>query len=333
MHLRPLKIQHSSDTAIANMPNFELRHWPPQDTAPIMCDEKGQVISYFADNIWTLTPYATKSLSLNFGVPVYGQKYILDPENIRLFKTIACYWLYGIDQVNTVANLINRCDILKPLVHTCSVHGILISELSKHPEVFEEIAQKYKSRKKIIFLLENLLMASSEIGFTILDKYALKKFRNYGNEVEYEQFAYIPPRIWLYQVKRLEACIDDFVLNQTNIQRAFAELLVVYKKYPTDKRPNRIPREKLCHEILEKYSIYYLLEKWLGYDKHTAKITYFSSYLSLITKVCLAYIANFSLMRSGEVHSLKYGCFYTDIADEETYYFIRSKTTIVNPIL
>ena len=79
-------------------------------------------------------------------------------------------------------------------------------------------------------------MASDEIGFTILDKHALKKFRNYDNKVEYEQFAYIPPRIWLYQVKRLEACLDDFVLNQTNIQRAFAELLVVYEKYPTNKQ-------------------------------------------------------------------------------------------------
>lgn len=327
MHLRPLKIQHSSDTALTNMPNFELKHWPPQDTDPIMCDEKGQVVSYFADNIWKLTPYATKSLSLNFGVPVYGQKYVLDLENMRLFKTIACYWLYGIDQVNTVTNLINRCDILKPLIYTCSIHGILISELSDHPEIFEAIAQKYKSRKKLIFLLENLLMASNEIGFTILDKYALKNFRNYDNKVEYEQFAYIPPRIWLYQVKRLEACIDDFVLNQNNIQQAFAELLVVYEKYPTNKRPNRIPREKLCHEILEKYSIYSLFETWLGYNKNNAKITYFSSYLSLVTKACLAFIANFSLMRSGEAHSLKYGCFHTDIVDGETYYFIRGKTT------
>jgi hypothetical protein len=131
MHLRPLKIQHSSGTAIADMPNSELQHWPPQDADPIMCDERGKVISYFADNIWILTPYATKSLSLNFGVPVYySQKYVIDSKNIKLFKTIACYWLYGTDQVNTIANLINRCNILKPLVHTCSVHSILISDLS-----------------------------------------------------------------------------------------------------------------------------------------------------------------------------------------------------------
>ncbi|MFX5057441.1 hypothetical protein ABTC93_19675, partial [Acinetobacter baumannii] len=101
-------------------PNYEINVWPPSNDFPVTCDKKNKVVSRFEDDIWDFTSYCDKNVKFNFGSSNQKKGYIIDFENKRLFKIIACYWLWGAGSVFSVKNLIMRLTNLKPLVYICS---------------------------------------------------------------------------------------------------------------------------------------------------------------------------------------------------------------------
>lgn len=57
----------NSDFINEKSPNYKLTSWPPNDDTPITCDEDGNIVSVFKDNIWDFTAYYNKNLKFNFG--------------------------------------------------------------------------------------------------------------------------------------------------------------------------------------------------------------------------------------------------------------------------
>ena len=318
MFLRSFNI--ISDIVNPSMPNYELKAWLPTNDTPITCDIDGNVVSVFSDNVWDFTSYSIQKTRFNFGDRTQQKGYLIDDDNIRLFKIIATYWLWGISPKITASTFVTRCEILKPLVYTCSTHKILISDLSKHNEIFEEIACLY-SKKKVISLLQDLYAASKDIGFVILDENALKQFSRFILDEESTQTPYIPPRIWMYQVNRFQECINDFHENIDNIRGLFVFLAENHHQLP--KRKNA----EFLKGIIDNYKVYNLLLKWSNSDSGIIRLNNISSYLSLVSFACTTYIINFSLMRITEAQLLRYGCMHTEIIDGQEVFFIKGETT------
>lgn len=318
MFLKPINID--SNIITPESPNYILDSWPPMDETPVTCDDKNNVISVFSDNTWDFTYYRKTTEKFNFGDKTQLKGYIIDDENIRLFKLIAAYWLWGIGTSITARSFIGRCTILKPLVYVCSINKILISELSYHEEIFEQVAEKY-SKNRILGLLESLIPYGDELGFKILDTLALKKFAKYLPKEDLTiQTAYIPPRIWVYQIKRLELCIDDFLNHKESVSELFNHFLDIYDK------KSSFQRRKILRKKLEEYHLSKLFNNWAEYN-HNFGLQNFSGYLTLVTNVCIAYIANFSLMRIAEAHSLKFGCFKKELVDGQEICLINGSTS------
>lgn len=318
MFLKPLNLD--SDIITPESPNYTLASWIPLDETPVTCDDKGNIVSIFADNVWDFTYYCKNTAKFNFRNKDYHTGCIIDIDNMRLFKLIIAYWLWGVSTVITARTLLNRCNLLKPLFYVCSANNILISDLSKHEEIFGQIAKRYK-RNELLNLLKRLAPCYEDLGFKILDKAALKKFSTYfSKEVSHTQTPYIPPRIWVYQVTRLELCINDFLKNKDKVCTLFNHFLDIYHEV------NIVTKQKIMREMLAEYELKELLNKWLV-NRLNYSSANFSSYLSLVSSACVAYITNFSLMRVLEVHSLKYGCFTKEIVDGKEICLINGSTS------
>lgn len=319
MFLKPINID--SNIITPDSPNYTLDSWTPTDDTPVTCDDKNNVISFFSDNTWDFTYYCKRTEKFNFGDKAQLKGYIIDDENIRLFKLIAAYWLWGVGLPITARTFIGRCELLKPLVYICSINNILISELSHHEEIFGQIAEKYSKKNRILNLLESLIQYGEELGFKILDTLALKKFAKHLTKNHLAvQTAYIPPRIWVYQVKRLELCIDEFLNHKEQVSDLFKYFIDVYDK------TSAFQRRKILREKIEELHLSELFNNWTEHN-HNFGLQNFSMYLTLVTTACIAYIVNFSLMRITEAHSLKFGCFKKELVDGQEICLINGSTS------
>ncbi len=179
-----------------------------------------------------------------------------------------------------------------------------------------------------IFLLHDIWENRDFLGFHIFNPEEIMTFGNCCARHDPKQTPYIPPRIWSYQIRRLKSFIDDFLENSASIISCFEYMLEAYKKNGLDAtnqklkphhRPFHIghPRKTTRNGIithghfkktLEKFNILELMKSWLDdLDLRGAKVM--GNYFNLASLVGCAYIANFSMMRSGEVRSLRTGCF------------------------
>lgn len=312
-----------SDFITEKSPNYNLKIWPPYDETPITCDHLGNIVSIFKDNIWDFTSYCNKNVKFNFGDKSQKKGYIIDAENMRLFKIVAAYWLWGAGSVKTVENLVMKLTKLKPLIYVCSKNNILISDLNNNEWIFEDIASIYKKQNsRILFLLRNLYANSKEIGFILLDTDSIKKFSKYMDKDDVKQTPYIPSRIWSYQNRRLEECLKDFLVHKNEIKYLFDYMLDI----SDFKSNNRINRRDEFIKLVRDLKLSDHFQKWVEFEINGISIRNFSSYLSLIGFSAIAYIINFSLMRIDEASKLKYECFVKKEVNNEKYYFIQGET-------
>ncbi|UUZ71105.1 hypothetical protein LP415_18275 [Polaromonas sp. P1(28)-8] len=67
------------------------------------------------------------------------------------------------------------------------------------------------------------------LGFVLLDKEGLRHLaRALPESKNHEQRAYIPPRIWSYQVTQLKRCLDDYLKHQEQIENCYQFCLDAY---------------------------------------------------------------------------------------------------------
>jgi hypothetical protein len=186
----------------------------------------------------------------------------------------------------------------------------------------------------LLTLLHALYEQREHIGFILLDREALTRLEAALPNHEKRQTAYVPPRIWAYQVTRLRLFLDDFHFHREQIESCFHFCLDAYAKNTGSlAEACRVGRNKTwgpfwVHpeydgsrsgrhyygpflQTARRFGIDELLKRWVTpTDKASNRfsIRSFSNYFSMVGYAGIAYILNFSLMRIDEGWSLRSDC-------------------------
>lgn len=330
--------------ASPDAPNYRPDTWPPQADWPIVLDTSGQVVSRWGDPIWRLDAWAGKCVTLNFGDgPVKKQAAPIDRANANLLRIVSGWWIYGPNGSQGVRSLKARFDRIRPLFALCSKEGILASELNKFPGVADKVPDLIKSRADEFFKLMHELFESRDVlGFALLDRRSISRLASVIPKHETSQTAYIPPRIWNYQVTRLRECLDDFLGHRTQFEECFQFCLdrcdritdidkeaKVRKQFLSPSDYQSLSKEKVAFvDISNRFGLTELIGKWINIPFETVSIRELTSYMTLISRVGLAYILNFSLMRVEEAWNLKSDCLQVEHDPKfGDIYLIRGRTT------
>jgi hypothetical protein len=206
----------------------------------------------------------------------------------------------------------------------------------RFPKLFEQLPSVLGSNTwvRIIPELQRLWDARDVIGFCIVNEEGLRRLVTAKPDHEYKQTAYIPPRIWAYQLQRLRLCLDDFLAHQQNIIECYNFCIDAYehnygtlqealtpsetftnhlKPFGIHRKPNQGARTGRRHYgrfelTAERFGIKSLLQRWVDAQEAGLEVSHMSAYLSLLQTVGLAYIANFTLQRINEAASLRADC-------------------------
>lgn len=302
-------------------------------------DAQGNPISRWGDPIWRLDPWAEKPVSLNFGDGKVIHTTPIDRANADLLRLLVTWRLWGPRGVRTVNTLKNFFTPLRAIIALCSREGILASDLMRFPAVMAQVPRVLAPScyDKFVPDLHRLLDVQHALGFVLLDQNGLKQLVASRPQHEKEQTAYIPPRIWSYQVNRLRECLEDYLTHRQQVEDCFQFCLDAYvQNYGsltaalTAKRiTSRNPFHEKQHATsgirtgcgfhghfaatAARFGLSELLGRWVGSpDQRYAwkGLKLFSNYLSLIQSAGLAYVCNFSLMRIEEAASLRADCLY-----------------------
>jgi len=323
-------LQIESSIITTDAENFRPSSWPPPLDFPVITDTEGNVVSRYGDVRWDLSPWAGHTLTIHFGDgPGQGKR--ISPENASLLRQVVAWWLWGATAVRSTRSLVYKFESIKPLFVACTDSGVLASELHKFPRVIKDVAKYYSARgNRVIACLNALSYAKEQLGFTILNEDGMKILSESLPSVEEKQTAYIPVRIWSYQISRLRECLDDFVDHQDQIEACYHFCLDAYANNAGGslsmafgglgsgapfngarsiglKRSGKVFYGTF-RETAKKYKIEQLLEKWCNTENKMAPVT-LSSYLSLVCQAGLAYTLNFSLMRVNEGGKLRADCY------------------------
>lgn len=311
--------------------NFRPNTWPPEYDFPVVIDSEGNVISRYSDVRWDLSPWHKSNLTIYFGDgPGNGHK--ISKENADLLRLIMAWWLWGPKEPITAKSLAGKFASIKHFFVTCSKYNICVSDLSKHPKIIKEIALSGKfGRRHIITYLHDISFHADNLGFTILDSNGMKIFIENFKLNESTQTAYIPARIWSYQLLRLKECLDDYLQNKERFAKLFKHCLLAYDLADFDsiKKPKKtIETTSQCIKgIATDFGVYHILEKWVVNNNKCNRNT-LSSYLSLINFCGTAYIINFSLMRVSECSRLRADCLEVEIDETGSeIYLVKGITT------
>lgn len=329
IHLVGLQID--SPLVTPSAANFRPPTWPPPPDFPVVIDAQGTVKSRYGDPSWDLTVWHGVALKLSFGhgdskyngVPVSA-------ENAELLRQIAGQGLWGVLQTRAPNTLVVRNNGLRQLAAACSSHGVLLSELWRFPQVIDAVAEQLPSStaNTLLGLLSRLFALRDALGFVILDEDGLKRLAEKVPEHEGVQTAYIPPRIWTYQVLRLREFLDDYLAHKEKVEACFAFCLEAYrvnaggwealfkeglkghaKPFLSRQRAgSRIGHRHYrgpFRDTAKRFGIDGLMARWVGGDS----LTDFSALLTMVREVGLAYTLNFSLMRREEAGALRAGCY------------------------
>lgn len=323
-------LQIQSPTVKTDAENFRPSSWPPPKDFPVIINAKGNVVSRYGDIRWDLSPWAEYTLTIHFGDgPGQGKR--VSHQNALILRQIVAWWLWGPGAVRSASSLVHKFEAIKPLFVACTDKGVLASELYKFPIIIKEAASYFSYRgTRVISYLNALSFAKDKLGLTILDQEGMRIFSEALPDENETQTAYIPLRLWNYQVNRLRECLDDFLSHKDAIEACYIFCLEAYATNAGGSlsiafgglgfnTPFNVARAlgkqksgKVFYgsfeETAKRYKIDELLHKWcvIG-DK--LELRNLSSYLSLLNSVGLAYILNFSLMRVSEGGKLRADCY------------------------
>lgn len=320
--------------AVPSAPNFRPPSWPPPDDFPVCVDAFGSVKARYGDATWDLSPWAGAPCAVTIGGTRKNAK-PLSPENAALLRQIAAWWLWGPAGVRRASTLMARVHTIKPLFVVCTEAGIAADTLSRFPAVIAEVARRLhpSAPETCLALLHRLWVARDQIGFELLNEHGLTTLAQHlPNRQAPEQTAYIPPRIWTYQVLRLRACLDDYMIHRDRIEACYrfcigeyahnagGALALAFSKKGAHWRPFAYDSQKsggptgrrtgrrfhgAFRDTAKRFGIDSLLDRWINGRNLVQDL---SLYLSMISLTGVAYCLNFSLMRRDEAAQLRSDC-------------------------
>lgn len=313
--------------------------WPPPAEWVVSEDALGKPLSRWGDPSWDFSAWAGTSYRLDFAGGRHRRSgSALCPKNQHLMRLLATCLIWGRrgpkswDTLKTSFNLVRRLLVL------CEQEGILASNLFRFPKVQEKIVDLYPNSddaRSIMSILARLLREKDLVGFALVDEEGLCRLSEAfaGNEDnKQEQTAYIPPRIWVYQVSRLRECLDDFLAYRQQIEDCFnfcvdayahnygsLEAAVVKSKRQSSCCPFSKHRDGTgaksgrvyygsFHLTAERFGIGKVLENWVTGPTRRIDIKTFTAYLTLVQLAGVSYIANFTLQRKEEAGELRSDC-------------------------
>ncbi len=276
-------------------------------------------------------------MKLDFGDGDVARKgRAIDNANSDLLRMLTTWRMWGIKACISANTMKSNFGAIRRVIVLCSENKILASDLRRFPAVLEQLAKIIppSDYSKTILEFHRLWDARDYVGFFVIDPDGLKRLASVPPARDAVQTAYIPPRIWTYQVERLKSCLDDYFAHQSIIEKCFHFCVDAYAKnfgslevamrqesrtkhnrnpFLTQNRAGKGSKTGCIYHgrfglTSERYGIAGLLEKWIGTPVAEQELRSLSSYLSLVQHVGLAYIANFSLQRVTEVESLRADC-------------------------
>jgi hypothetical protein len=345
--LRLPGIQMDGVPLTCHSPSFRPKTFPPAEDFPVVINARGEVTSAYGDSNWDLSPWAGRSCNIPFGD--FGESPSVSPENARLLRLIAGWWLWGPFAARTPKHLQFRVSQLRQLAKICSKEGILLSDLSRFPRVVDSAATLIPSSyaAPLIGQLQRLLAHRTELGFVILDQAGINRLASSVASHESIQTPYIPQRIWTYQVLRLRELLDEYLDHRDAIAECFSFCLEAYRQNAGDwaalfagrlsdvnrpfnakYRAGQSIEHRRFHghfrETAARFGIDDLVLRWTGDET----ICGLSELLSMVREAGMAYTMNFTLMRVDEAVQMRAGCYSVERDDlNEDVHLIASKTS------
>lgn len=352
MVLSELRLAIELPMVVPSAANYRPTSWPPQRNWPVILDADGNVVSRWGDPIWRLDPWAGMPVTLNFGDgPVRKNAAPIDPENADILRIVTGWWLYGQYAARGFRGLKTRFDQMRRLVVLCTQEGILATRLSKFPQVSDQLPRFIQVSRsgEFLGLLHELYERRDMLGFTILDRGGLTRLAAGLPSHQTKQTPYIPPRIWRYQVTRIRECLDDFLTHQKGVEDCFRFCMSAYQEnyksikgeiksgsvrpfqWPSDGSNGKITGALYFGpfvDIAKRFGIDALLKRWLKLEERKIHFSSLTRYLNNMSRVGLAYLLNFSLMRVEEAWNLRSDCLQIEQdARFGDIYVLRGRTT------
>jgi hypothetical protein len=338
---RDFTIKNEDSGITSDSPFFRLPSWPPPDNWPISVDSKGNAISTFGDHRWSLEP--GRYFGIDFVKASYNAssskkkreevKQIIDPENVKLYKLCIAWFLWGDRRKIGPSGLQSYAYRIRALFVLCAKEGISAASISRYPRVIEQLADFLApgTASEALSLFHELWCAREIIGFTLLTERNLEQLSAMLPEHETQQTPYIPPRIWLYQIEKLHAFLQDFIDHEEKIIAFYHFILEAYienhgspnalfSTISSKNRSTKSPFNAACEsnhrgckylgtflENAENFGLAELLLRW-GKENKRHIVSTFGGYLAMASFVANKYIINFSGMRIEESKSLRADC-------------------------
>jgi hypothetical protein len=328
----------------SNSASYRPPHWPPPRDWVVSEDSQGNPLSRWGDDYWDFSAWA----GVSFKLDIAGGKHArsapaLSVENQHLLRLLVTWLIWGPRGPRAWSTLKGVFNKMRRVVALCDREGVLASELVRFPRLIERIPTlitRQTDRATLLANLDRLLRVKNIIGFALLDEEGLsrlvKGFVDCPDNDDVEQTAYMPPRIWTYQVSRLRECLDDFLKHSQQVEECFHFCVDAYahnfgslekalhKNSPWMPLPfsfsagqGRGTRTKKIfygpfEETAQRFEVLELLRKWVLPQSGKIEIKQFSLYLNLVQTTAITYIANFTLQRKEEAGALRADCLIWD---------------------
>lgn len=334
--LEEFQLRIKSDWVSTSHHCYRPPSWPPPDDWVVSEDRNGKVFSRWRDSVWDMSPLAGRALKFNFGDGFdAGRSVPLDPANARLLRIMTGWRLWGPMGPRSIKTVKATFDRIRRIFEVCSRAGILASDLMRFPKVLGQVPATLPPNAYDLTIAElhRYWDARSDLGFVMVDPEGIKRLAAVTPDHVREQTAYIPPRIWTYQVQRLRECLSDFLAHRQQVEDCFnfcvdsyshnyGSLYAAMTSPPSEtKRPFFDPtyvrltgtRNGMRYHgsfcgIAERFGIDDLLESWIDINDGEVWLRHLSAYLTLIQYVGIAYITNFTLQRINEATTLRADC-------------------------
>ena len=318
-------------------------YWPPPNDWVVSLDRSGEPVSRWGDDMWDFSAWVGKPYKLDFAGGRHQRTApFLGLQNQQVMRLLATWLIWGPRASESWVYLHQNFQLVRRIVALCEAEGIVSSDLNRFPRIIRKVPPFFphrSARDGLLLLLDRLRRGTHILGIVLLDEDGLSLLAKALSESpckskeDGEQTAYIPPRIWLYQNRRLRQLLEDFLVHAGKIEacyhfcvdtyeEAYGSLAVALtesqilshtpferRKYSPESRRFAAP----FAEVAESYGITSLLQRWIEPQKRQGlTIKSFGSYLTLVQWGAIAYIANFTLQRKEEAASLRADCLVWD---------------------
>lgn len=335
-------------------PSYKLTTFPPSNDFPMATDLSGKVISRYGDDYYdhSITCGRPVLISIANGT---RHKYPISRKNQDVLRVFAAYMQFGDLGNLSPRTMKNHVDCLRQILYFCQLKFVEVQDLKRYPLVQHELVNWFSDKspsrmKDFKSVFREINDGRQMLGFNIFDSDELARFELYINdEHETIQTAYIPLRVWNYQLGRLSHFLQRYLDHQSVFEQMFEEFLAAYltncgsieaatrsgtlgnkSPFKKSKRKNIVYLGTFS-KYAEKMEVLDVISE-LIYAQPSGEISVkagakpFGRYLNALCFIGQIFLINFSGVRVSEAAGLRSNAFFKDIIGGETVCFLKGAT-------